>query len=137
MKIILDAGAFMPIRAHDTDAGLDLRAMHSAVVHAHSAEIFDTGVHVELPPGCCGLMVSKSGLNVNCDITSTGLIDESYQGSIFVKLYNHGDHDYHVNNGDKISQLVILSCRYEPIEVVESFDTETARGSEGFGSTGR
>ena len=137
MKIILDDGAFMPIRSHETDAGLDLKAMHGAIVPAGGSATFDTGVHVELPHGCCGLVVSKSGLNVHSDITSTGLIDESYQGAIVVKLYNHGSVGYLVRTGDKISQLVILPCRYEPVEVVESFDTQTERGSDGFGSTGR
>lgn len=137
MKIILDDGAFMPVRAHDTDAGLDLRAMRGATVPAKGSAILDTGVHVEIPHGCCGLLVSKSGLNVHWGITSTGLIDESYQGSVFVKLYNHGDQAYRVYAGDKISQLVILPCRYEPIEIVDSFDTQTERGSSGFGSTGR
>lgn len=137
MRVVLDDNAFPPIRAHQTDAGMDLRAMYGAVVPARGSAIFDTGVHVELPAGCCGLLVSRSGLNIHWDITSTGLIDESYQGSIRVKLYNHSNRDYMVYSGDKISQLVILPCRYEPVEIVEEFGIVTDRGSDGFGSTGR
>lgn len=137
MKIVLDEGAFPPIRVHDTDAGLDLRAMHPAMVAAHGCFTICTGTHVEIPHGCCGLLVSKSGLNVKHGITSTGLVDEGYVGPIYVKLYNHSDIDYWVNAGDKISQLVILPCRYEPVEIVDSFDTQTERGDAGFGSTGR
>lgn len=137
MRVVLDGGAFPPIRAHETDAGLDLRAMHGATVPAMGSAIFDTGVHIELPSGCCGLVVSRSGLYMHHGITSTGLVDEAYQGSIFVKLCNHSREDYFVFAGDKISQLVIIPCRYESVEIVEEFGAETDRGSAGFGSTGR
>ena len=76
MKVKLDEGAYAPTRAHETDAGLDLFAREDRIVEAKGSAIFKTGVHVELPAGCSGLIVSKSGLNVNHDITSTGLIDE-------------------------------------------------------------
>jgi dUTP pyrophosphatase len=137
MKIKLEDGAYMPVREHKTDAGLDLRAMESQVVPARESATFRTGVHVQLPRGIGGLLVSKSGLNVKHDITSTGLIDEGYTGEIKVKLYNHGGYDYKVNAGDKISQLVLIPVFYEPLELVSDCDCETDRGSGGFGSTGR
>ena len=136
MKIMLDNIARMPSRSHETDAGLDLRTPEAGTIPAHGSVAVDTGVHVELPHGCAGLLVSKSGLNVKHDITSTGLIDEGYTGSIVVKLYNHGDRDYHFYPDDKITQLVVIPVRYEPIELVEDFD-ESERGDAGFGSTGR
>ena len=137
MKIKLDKGAFEPTRAHLTDAGLDIRAKYSGVVRAHSSAVFQTGVHVKLPSWHCGLLVSKSGLNVNNDITSTGLIDEGYTGEIKVKLYNHGQEDYYVHAGDKISQLVVLPCEYIYVEIVDDLEQDSARGDNGFGSTGR
>lgn len=137
MKIKLDEGAIMPTRAHSTDAGLDLYARERQWVFSGRSAIFHTGVHVEIPKGTCGLLVSKSGLNVKFDITSTGLIDEGYTGEIVVKLFNHGHTNYLVNEGDKISQLVILPVRYEDLELVEEFEGDTERGSGGFGSTGR
>lgn len=136
MKIVLDEGAYMPERAHPTDAGLDLRSPINAKVYPHGSVVIDTRVHVELPVGHAGVLISKSGLSVKHDITSTGLIDEQYVGSIRVKLYNHGDSTYQINSGDKISQLVVVPVRYEPVEVVDKLDS-TARGSGGFGSTGR
>lgn len=136
MKIMIDNGAYMPTRAHSTDAGLDLYAKEGQIVPAKESATFDTGVHVQLPPGTAGLLVSKSGLNVKHDITSTGLIDEGYTGSIKVKLYNHGGYDYRVEAGDKISQLVILPVCSPELEVVESLE-DTERGVGGFGSTGR
>lgn len=136
MKIMIDKGAYMPTRAHDTDAGLDLYAMSAQIVPAKESAKFDTGVHIELPPGTAGLLVSKSGLNTKHGITSTGLIDEGYTGSIQVKLYNHSGYDYRVEAGDKISQLVILPIIRPELELVESLE-DTERGTGGFGSTGK
>ena len=136
MKIKLDNGAYMPTRAHATDAGLDLYARDTKVIPAHGSAIFDTGVHVELPTHTAGLLVSKSGLNTQHDLTSTGLIDVGYTGSIKVKLYNHGDADYTVHAGDKISQLVVISILTPHIVEVDVL-AETDRGDHGFGSSGR
>lgn len=136
MRIKVEKGAFPPVREHMTDAGLDVRAMFGGMVPAGGSETFRTGLHVELPPGHAGLMVSKSGLMVNYDITSSGLIDEGYDGEVMVKLFNHGPKDFEVKAGDKISQLVILPVMYEPVEVVNSI-RGGKRGSRGFGSTGR
>lgn len=136
MKIMLDNGAYMPSRGHETDAGLDLRTPKAVTVPAHGSAIVDTGVHVALPRGCAGLLVSKSGLNVKHDITSTGLIDEGYTGSIVVKLYNHGGGDRVFEAGDRITQLVVMPVIRESLEQVSSFNP-TERGDNGFGSTGR
>lgn len=136
MKIKLDPGAIAPTRAHDTDAGLDLYAPEDRIIEAKGDATIKTGIHVQLPRGCAGLIVSKSGLNVKHGITSTGLIDEGYSGEITVKLYNHGGWDYKIKAGEKISQLVILPVRYEPVEIVDEIDSGE-RGDAGFGSTGR
>lgn len=136
MEIMLDEGAYMPSRGHKTDAGLDLRTPKAVTVPAYGSVTVDTGVHVALPHGCAGLLVSKSGLNVKHDITSTGLIDEEYTGSIVVKIYNHGGEDYAFEAGDKVTQLVVLPVVCEPLEQVAAFN-RTERGDNGFGSTGR
>lgn len=136
MKVMLDAGATMPTRAHPTDAGLDLYARDTAIIPAKESVVFDTGVHIELPHNTVGLVMSKSGLNVNHGLTSEGVIDVGYTGSIKVKLYNNSGYDYKVNAGDKISQLVILPMLSLPLELVDSLD-DTERGSNGFGSTGK
>ena len=88
MKIVLDEGAILPTRAHQDDAGLDLYARDGQVVCAKESAKFDTGVHIEIPPSMVGFLKSKSGLNVKHGITSEGVIDEGYTGSIVVKLYN-------------------------------------------------
>lgn len=136
MKIQLDYNAKMPTRAHDTDAGLDLYARDTQIVPAKESAIFDTGVHIELPAGTVGMLKSKSGLNVKHGITSEGVIDVGYTGSIVVKLYNNSGYDYKVTAGDKISQLVIMPIVTPPLELVESLEA-TERGNGGFGSTGK
>lgn len=136
MNIKLDTGAIMPTRAHDTDAGLDLYAVEGCVIPARSSAIFDTGVHIELPPDTVGMLKSKSGLNVKFSLTNEGVIDEGYMGSIAVKLYNHSDEPYVVEAGDKISQLVILPIVKPKLVLVEVLE-DTERGAGGFGSTGR
>lgn len=136
MKIKLENGAYPLTRAYPTDAGLDIRSMEDAEVPSHGSKYFRTGIHIKLPKNTCGLIVSKSGLNVKHGITSTGLIDEGYDGEIAVKLFNHSDVTYFVHRGDKISQLVIMPVLYEPINVVGDLEQRSERGSNGFGSTG-
>lgn len=136
MRIKLDSHGIMPTRAYDVDAGIDLYAPQDVTVYGRHSAVIPTGVHVELPQGTCGLLVSKSGLNVKRGITSTGLIDEGYTGEITVKLYNNTGAPYHIEQGDKISQLVVLPVVREPLELVDAI-TGGERGDNGFGSTGR
>ena len=135
MKIKLDPGAYMPERAHDTDAGLDLRSRESDWIYPNEHRMFDTGVHVQIPSGHFGLVASKSGL-MGIGLTSRGIIDNSYTGSITVVLFNHGNAAYEVRKGDKISQLIIVPCAFPEIELVADLE-ETERGDGGFGSSGR
>lgn len=136
MKIKLDSGAIAPTRAHDTDAGLDLYSPIEINIPSGWSRYINTGVHIQLPHGTAGLIVSKSGLNVKHGITSTGLIDEGYTGAIRVRLYNKSPEDYQIHIGDKISQLVVIPVLYEPVEIVDSIEGGE-RGDNGFGSTGR
>lgn len=136
MKIVLEKGAYKPEKAHLDDAGFDLMARERQIVPAHGSTIFDTGVHIVLPQGLVGFLKSKSGLNIKHGITSEGVIDVGYTGSICVKLYNNTRIPYVVEKGDKISQLVILPIFSDELEVVDNLD-ETARGNNGFGSSWR
>lgn len=138
MRVKLDAGAFPPQQAHETDAGYDLRMPlgEPITISPGCSAIIDTGVHIEIPHGYCGILVSKSGLNVKHNLQSTGLIDEPYRGSIVVKLDNNSTEYYTVNPGDKVSQIVIVPCLHDVIEIVDELP-QTDRGNNGFGSTGR
>lgn len=135
MRIKLDEGAFEPVRAHSTDAGLDLRAMRGGLVRAGQAATFHTGVHVELPGGTAGVLLPKSGLMTNRDIITFGVVDESYRGEVLVHMFNLGSEDYSVRAGDKISQMLVVPVLYEAVEIVDEL-SEGERGDSGFGSTG-
>ena len=136
MRIKLDEGAIRPVRAHATDAGLDIFAMHDGIVRAHQAATFHTGVHIQLPEGTAGVMLPKSGLMVNRDILTFGVIDESYRGEILVHAFNLGSEDYTVRAGDKLTQMLVIPVLYELVEVVDEL-SDGERGNNGFGSSGR
>lgn len=138
MKVSIDVGAFIPVKAHAEDGGFDLKSPIDTFVPARGSSVIDTGVHMAIKRGYAGLLVSKSGLNTLKGITSTGLVDSGYTGNIKVKLYNNSDYDYLVKRGDKISQIVIIPISDDNgIEVVDVLDTVSGRGNNGFGSTGR
>ena len=108
INIMLDEGAYMPVRAHENDAGLDLFSPYKMCIWRHDSKIIDTGVHVEIPPGYVGMLKSKSGLYVKHDITGEGVIDSGYTGSIVCKLYNNGIENYHIEKGDKIIRYAMV-----------------------------
>ena len=136
LKVKLDEGAFLPTRAHATDAGADLRTPVDVEVPAKGSAVIDTGVHVELPPNTVGMLKSKSGLNVKWGIVSEGVIDQGYAGSVVVKLYNHGPNTVLFHRGEKISQLVVMPVEYVGFEQVDEI-AGGERGENGFGSSGR
>ena len=135
-QVVIDEGSFMPERAHSSDAGYDLRTPKAFVLPAHGSAVCDTGVHIEIPDGCVGMLKSKSGLNVKHNIICTGTIDAGYTGSIAVKLYNLGDEDYEFAAGDKITQIVFIPIVRPVLIQVAELDL-TERGPAGMGSTGR
>jgi dUTP pyrophosphatase len=137
MRIVLDEGCFLPLRAHSGDAGLDLRTPRDVYIESKGSAIIDTGVHIELPPMTVGEIKSKSGLNFKHGLTvPTGTVDYGYTGSIKVKIYNHSNQPYTFKRGDKIAQLVICPILLPELEVVDKLD-DSDRGDNGFGSTGR
>lgn len=140
IKIFLDDGAILPTRAYPTDAGMDLYAREDTVIPGRGSARFDTGVHIRFDKGTYGKIESRSGLNMkNCVVSCGGTIDESYLGSIGVKLYNLSDESYEVHKGDRIAQLVIMRYESPTVEVVDSIEElgDTDRGANGFGSSGK
>ena len=136
LKISLDKDAQMPTRAHDADAGFDLYAKEGGLLPAHGTITVDTGVHMAIPRGYCGMVKSRSGLHMKYGVTTTGVVDAGFTGSIHVKLTSHENKPLFFNRGDRIAQLVIVPAYTPELELVESLE-ETDRGSKGFGSSGR
>lgn len=135
MKVMLDPGAKLPTRAHEYDGGLDLYSPTDALIYNDDSVEIDTGVHVQIPRGYVGLVLSKSGLNFKHSVKSDGVIDADYTGSIRIKLYNHSRCAVSIQKYQKISQLVIVPIIRPELVLTDHFE-DTERGAGGFGSTG-
>ena len=141
MKILftLDEGATAPTRAHDTDAGLDLYALHPADIPPGGRQLVGTGVHVSIPPGYVGMICPRSGLAHKhglAVLNAPGIIDAGYTGEIKVNLHNTDSRPQHVDAGDRIAQLAITPIPDAHLVQVDSLEA-TERGDNGHGSTGR
>ena len=137
MKISLKDRLCMPERAYATSAGLDLKAAHGYILYPCESVTMDTGIHVAIPEGHVGLVFSRSGMGkIKVTLSnSVGVIDAEYRGPIKLMLINHGDTVLHINQYDRIGQLVITPIITPELEIVDNLD-ETERGHGGFGSTG-
>jgi len=129
----------MPAYAREGDAGLDLYAAETLTLAPGARAAVGTGIAVEIPPGCAGFVLPRSGLALRQGLSlvnTPGLIDAGYRGEIRVILINHDlEATASVTRGDRIAQLVIQ--RVEPADLVEVEKlSSTSRGADGFGSTG-
>lgn len=136
MRCMIDKDACIPYRAHANDAGLDLCAKDGGWIMPKSRKTFGTGFHAMIMPGFVGMLTSKSGMMAKQGITSRGTIDSGYTGEIKAVLFNHSWLPVKIKRGQKITQLVILPIESPAMNFVSSLD-DTARGSGGFGSTGK
>jgi len=134
----LHPDATLPAYAHgaEEDAGLDLRALTRTVLEPNSAQGVPTGIAIELPPGHEAQIRPRSGLALKHSITvNFGTIDPGYRGEIRVVMFNLGQTGYTIEQGDRIAQLIV--ARYEAVEWLEGELSDSARGTSGFGSSGR
>jgi dUTP pyrophosphatase len=133
-------GALLPTRAHEGDAGLDLYACESAHIGPGERWSIGTGIAAEIPAEHAGLVLPRSGLAREHGISlvnAPGLIDCGYRGEIRVLLLNTDPAEtFRVAAGDRIAQLLITPIALaDPVEAAQL--AESARGSGGFGSSGR
>jgi dUTP pyrophosphatase len=132
--------AVVPVRAHATDAGVDLCAVEPAELAPGARVAVPTGLAVAIPAGWAGLVVPRSGLALKQGVTvanAPGLIDAGYRGELKVILVNLGDDPHHVAVGDRVAQLVLTPVWDGALDVVPALPESDGRGSGGFGSTGR
>ena len=138
MNVRLSDGAELPRYAHEGDAGLDLRITHDVTLNPGERATVGTGLAVEIPQGCVGLVFPRSGLASKHGITlsnSVGVIDSGYRGEIGATLLNQSDETTTLDAGTRVCQLIVMPfvlCELVPCEEL----TETERGAAGFGSTG-
>ena len=138
MNVRLSDGAELPRYAHEGDAGLDLRITHDVTLNPGERATVGTGLAVEIPQGCVGLVFPRSGLASKHGITlsnSVGVIDSGYRGEIGATLLNQSDETATLDAGAGVCQLTAMP--FVPCELVPCEElTETERGAAGFGSTG-
>ena len=137
----LRPGAKLPTFGSQEAAGADLYAcLEEDVAIAPGKTVFiPTGLAMALPRGYVGLVYARSGLACKQDLApanKVGVIDSDYRGEFMIALHNHGAETRTVANGDRIAQLVVT-----PIIQPDYFEAanleDTARGTGGFGSTGK
>lgn len=134
----LDDGLPVPRQAHPGDAGVDLAARTAVKLDPGSRATVPTGIAVAIPDGHAGLVIPRSGLAVRHGISvvnGPGLIDSGYRGEIHVVLVNLGDEPFHAERGDRIAQLLVVPVAALEYTVVDELP-ESARGTDGFGSSG-
>lgn len=133
----LTTDAVLPSYAHVGDAGLDMYSNEVVVIKPGESVKVKTGISMEIPDGCVGLVWDKSGLSTNHKIkTLGGVIDSGYRGESLIGLINLGDTSYIIEKGHKVAQVLIQ--KIERVDVVEVEElTDTSRGVGGFGSTGK
>lgn len=137
----LRTGAVLPTYGSAEAAGADLYAcLENPVTVGPGETVFvPTGIALEVPRGCAGLIYARSGMACKRDLApanKVGVVDSDYRGEIIVALHNHGQVFQTVEHGERIAQFVItpvLTPAYEIAEVL----TDTVRSTGGFGSTGK
>ena len=124
-------------------AGLDLFAClvegQSVTLAPGGRKLVPTGWKIAIPTGHEGQVRPRSGLALRRGVTvlnAPGTIDADYRGELQVLLVNLGAEPFEIVHGERIAQLVVAPLTDAGVAEVEAFETETDRGSGGFGSTG-
>lgn len=133
--------AKLPVYGSAEAAGADLHACIDEPITVGPGQTawVPTGIALEVPKGCAGLIYARSGMAAKRGLApanKVGVIDSDYRGEVKVVLLNHGNEPQMIEPGERIAQLVITPVLTpEYVEVENLSDTE--RGFGGFGSTGK
>ena len=127
LKVILDhEKAVLPSKAHPTDTGYDLTAIK---VHKKISEIttmYDTGLIVKPSEGFYTEIIPRSSIYKTGYIlaNSTGVIDYSYRGHLFMVLTKVDASKPDLEVPFCKCQLVVRKNEISSLEKVLSFDEE-------------
>lgn len=135
----LHPDAYIPEYQTKEAAGFDLHSIEDHEIAPSKRALVKTGISIALQSGYELQIRPRSGLAFKHGITvlnSPGTVDSDYRGEIMVLLINHGTESFMIKKGERIAQGVVQAVVQASFEVVENLD-ETARGSNGFGSTGK
>lgn len=138
---MLREGARLPAYGTEEAAGADLYAcLPEPVTVAPGESVWiPTGIALEVPRGCAGLIYARSGMACKRGLApanKVGVVDSDYRGEITVVLYNHGNQPQVIANGERIAQFIITPVLQPAYEVAENL-SESVRSTGGFGSTGK
>jgi len=162
---LLSDNATKPKRADDESAGYDIYVAETVILEPQEKALIATDLAVNIPKGYVGLLTSRSGVSSKTHlVVETGKIDAGFQGHMKInikndreftvcnehelwdisetplekvtttKVYSQGS--YQINKGDRLAQLVIVPIWTPELVTVKEFSNETARGENGFGSSG-
>lgn len=140
LDVFVHDGGHAPVRAHATDAGLDLFTTSDVVVTRGEATMADLGVSVAIPAGYVGLLVERSSTHTLWVglANKAGVIDPDYRGVIKAPLVVTGKRDtVFIPGGTKLVQLLLVPVATPAVNLVNNLENlgTTARGAGGFGST--
>lgn len=137
----LRPNACLPTYGTEFSAGADLYACLDGAVTIEPGETkaIPTGIAMEVPVGCAGLVYARSSLGVKRGLApanKVGVIDSDYRGELMVMLHNHGKVSQTIEHGERVAQLLITPVLTPSYYEAEEL-TDTQRGAGGFGSTGK
>ena len=134
----LSEKATLPTRGSPLSAGYDLSSAEDKVIAPGARAIVKTDLSIACPEGTYGRVAPRSGLTVKKGIhVGAGVIDADYRGPVGVVLFNLGQEDFTIKEGDRIAQLILEEVKMVPVVDVGEADLDvTERGAGGFGSTG-
>ena len=133
---LLSSKATLPVKGTILAAGYDLSSAQDLIIPINGRALVQTDISLSVPKGTYGRIAPRSGLAVKHGITTgAGVIDADYTGPIGIVLFNHGEQDFHIKEGDRIAQLILEQIADKPVVQVQEL-IQTTRGDKGFGSTG-
>lgn len=126
----------LPEYALESDVAVDLRANEDVMLTPFEPKAVKTGLVIEIPEGCVGLIRDRAGVLKDLNIhTSAGTFDPAYRGEVSIVLMNEGDETMQIEKGMRIAQMLILPVVKVKIQEVKELSI-TKRGKRSFGSTG-
>ena len=137
----LDPKVTLPAYKTNGASGMDLMAFTKNPINVKpkTSSMIPTGLTVAFSENYEIQIRPRSGLAAKNNISvlnTPGTIDSDYRGEIKIIIYNHGDNDFLINNGDRIAQMVLVPIAKISFEETDNLP-ETVRGEGGFGSTGK
>lgn len=141
MRELKYTGDFTPEYMSNGALGADVRAVADYTIYPGEVVLVDTGVAIELPEdrSLAAMVLPRSGISRGLRLcNSPGLVDADYRGTIKFKYQNVHYHEtpIHIKKGDRIGQLIFVPCEVVNFKKVKTL-SDTERGEDGFGSTGK